>query len=287
MKQSWHALRLSPPRELVDPLSGLLIELGAIGTWQDGGDLVAYFPLAIHPDETSEAVRACLRHLWPGGPLPDLCWEREDEGEWITAWRNHFHPIPVGEHLMVLPEWEPDAAAHGRIPLRIRPGRGFGTGGHATTATCLKQIEKLIESNRSKSQLRVLDVGTGSGILAMAAARLGAGTVVAFDNDVDAVRNARDNLRLNGLEGRVHLFAGTIDAVSRGYDLIAANLLAHVIVDLMPHFVRLLAPGGTLLLSGILNEQGDRIEAALARSNFKVLDYFSSGIWMTLKATRS
>jgi ribosomal protein L11 methyltransferase len=287
MSAPWHVLRLTPPPALADPLSGLLADLGAAGVWQDGPACVAYFP----PGTAREPVDAALAR-WRGDmaacgvPCPlSPAWDLEVQGDWITAWKAHFTPLPVGRRLIVLPEWEPTPTAGDRLPVRIRPGGGFGTGGHATTATCLERLEAFIDSRPDPRALSVLDIGTGSGILALATARLGAGTVIGLDNDADAIANARDNRHLNGLHS-VHLVTGTLDAVRGPFDLVVANLLAHLIEALMPDLARLLAPGGRLLLSGILNEQGDRIEAALTANGLKAFEHVSRGMWLTVEAGR-
>jgi len=287
MSDAWHVLRLTPSPALADPLSGLLAELGAAGVWEDGPALAAYFP----PGTAREPVDAALAR-W-GADLAACgvpcsltpAWSLEPEGDWVTAWQAHFTPLPVGRRLIVLPEWEPLSTAGDRLPVRIRPGRGFGTGGHATTATCLERLEAFVTARPDRGALSVLDVGTGSGVLALAAARLGVGTVIGLDNDPDAVANARDNRTLNDLS-RVHLLVGTLDAVRGPFDLVLANLLAHVIVDLMPDLARLLAPGGRVVLSGILSEQGDRVEEALSDNGLKVVGHFSRGMWLTVEGER-
>lgn len=288
MTALWHVLRLSPPAALRDPLSGLLAELGAEGVWEDGAELAAYFPTPVRPDEVDQALAAWAGHIAACGvAVPPLVprWGTEGEGDWVTAWRAHFKPLPVGRRLVVLPEWEPPEAARGRLAVRVRPGRGFGTGGHATTAACLERLEHFLDAAPDPAAVSVLDVGTGSGVLALAAARLGAGRVVALDNDPDAIANARDNRALNGLP-QVALLVATLNAVRGPFDLVLANLLAHVIVDLLPDLARLLAPGGRLVLSGILNAQGDRVEAALAANGLKAVAHVSRGMWLTLEAGR-
>jgi ribosomal protein L11 methyltransferase len=282
---TWNSLRLTVPDSLSDPLSGLFMDLGAEGIWQDGLDLVAYFPSSMRADEIELALNAWLAHLSACGVAvftPECVWQREDEGDWITAWQDHFKPIEVGKRLIVLPEWEPLAKAGERLPIRIKPGRGFGTGGHGTTATCLERIEHYLKAQADPSAVRVMDVGTGSGILAIGAKCLGAGHVEGFDNDPDAVENAEQNAALNDTD--IHMFTATIDQVNSTYDLVLANLLAHVIVELMADLKRIMAPGARLILSGILNEQVDRIDAALKATGMKAVNYTSNGMWMTVDA---
>ncbi len=287
-QDTWHTLKVMSPRELTDPLSGLLMEMGANGCWANGDDLLAYFSTEYRPDEISHAIGAFFDHLTDEGVATreiEFVWETTEDGDWITAWKSHFKPLPVGETLIVLPEWEPDSAAGSRIPLKIIPGRGFGTGGHDTTALCLEALERLCKSRPDLADTALLDVGTGSGILAIAACKLGCGHVTAFDNDSDATGNARDNVALNGV--KIKLFTGTIETVTGEYALISANLLAHLIVEIMPHLARLLADGGTLVLSGILNEQSDTIDKALAANGLKASRYESRGMWLCVEAQKT
>jgi ribosomal protein L11 methyltransferase len=282
-------LRLRPPRPLADPLAGLLAELGATGVWHDGDTLVAYFPSAARRDEVDHALTAWGDHFEACGvAVPPLApaWGEAEQGDWVTAWRDHFRPLPVGRRLIVLPEWSPSGAAGNRIPVRVRPGEGFGTGGHPTTAACLERLEAFLDGLPDPGRASVLDVGTGSGVLALAAARLGAGRVLAVDNDPAAIRNARDNRALNAAD-RVHLAVATTAAVRGPFDLVLANLLANLIVDLMPDLARLLAPEGRLILSGLLSGQGDRVEAALAAEGLKATAHVVRGMWMTLEAARA
>jgi ribosomal protein L11 methyltransferase len=278
----WRVLRIAPCRALGDPLAGLLVEAGALGTWEDGDALVAYFPEKTERDAVDSRVGTWLGHLSDGGPLPTLAWSEEPGKDWVTASREALGPVPVGRRLVVLPEWAPEGAGGDRLSVRIRPGAGFGTGAHPTTAACLEALERALDAQPNAA---VLDVGTGSGVLALAAARLGAERVVGVDIDPDALANARDNRALNALPG-VALVLGGIEAVRGPFDLVLANLLANVIVDLLPALAGVLAPGGRLVLAGLLTSQGDRIEAALAAEGLAATTYDARAGWLTLEAGR-
>jgi ribosomal protein L11 methyltransferase len=278
----WRLLRITPCGALGDPLAGLLVEAGALGTWQDGDALVAYFPPDTDPEAFEAHVAGWLAELTAGAPPPALAWGEEAARDWVTAGRDRFAPIAIGRRLIVLPEWAPDGAEGDRLPVRVRPGLGFGTGEHPTTAACLEALERALDARPGAS---VLDVGTGSGVLALAAARLGATRVVGLDIDPDALANARANREINALPG-VELVPGGIEAVGRTFDLVLANLLANVIVDLLPELTRVLAPTGRLVLSGLLTTQGDRIEAALAEFGLAPFAYDTRAGWLTLEAMR-
>lgn len=278
---AWQVLRIAPCGALGDPLAGLLVAAGALGTWQDGDALVAYFPSDADREAVEARVAGWLAELADGAP-PALAWGEEAVQDWVTAGQDLFGPIPVGRRLIVLPEWTPPGAEGGRLPVRIRPGAGFGTGAHPTTMACLEAVERLLDAQPHAS---VLDVGTGSGILAFAAARLGATRVVGLDTDPDALANARANREINELPG-VELVLGGVETVRGPFDLVVANLLANVIVDRMPEFARVLAPAGRLVLSGLLTSQGDRVEAALAAGKLAATAYDARAGWLTLEAGR-
>lgn len=282
MSGPWGLLRVAPCGALADPLSGLLVAAGALGTWQAGDALLAYFPPGTRKDTVEARVAAWLGHLvGPDSEPPALRWEEAPETDWTAAARDRFVPIPVGRRLVVLPEWSPPESAGDRIAVRIRPGTGFGTGDHPTTAMCLEALERALDARAAPCA--VLDVGTGSGILALAAARLGAGPVVALDTDPDAIANARANRALNALPG-VGLVGGGIEALRGTFDVVLANLLANLIVDLVPDFRAVLAPGGRLVLAGLLTDQGDRVEAALVANGLAAVGYEARAGWLTLEA---
>jgi len=278
---TWGVLRIAPCGALGDPLAGLLMDAGALGIWEDGDALVAYFPQETDRAAVDARVAGWLGDLADGAP-PAFAWGEEAARDWVTAGQDRFVPLAVGHRLIVLPEWAPPGAEGDRLPVRIRPGLGFGTGEHPTTAACLEALECVLETRPGAS---VLDVGTGSGILALAAARLGATRVLGLDIDPDALENARTNRDLNALSG-VDLVLGGIEAVRGPFDVVVANLLANVIVELMPELARVLAPSGRLVLSGLLASQGDRIEAALAKFGLVPAAYDTRAGWLTLEATR-
>jgi len=195
--------------------------------------------------------------------------------DWEAAFRRHHRPLAIGRRLLVAPPWDvPDAP--GREVLVIEPGMAFGTGQHETTRTCLEEIETAVAERQVRS---ALDVGTGSGVLAMALARLGVPRVVALDLDSRVLPLARENLVRNGA-GAVMLAAGTAGAVRGRFDLVVANLLADVLIDEAPVLAATVAPGGRLIVSGILDTQTDTVAAA---SPLRVTATRQAGPWRTLR----
>ena len=195
--------------------------------------------------------------------------------DWEAAFRRHHRPLAIGRRLLVAPPWDvPDAP--GREVLVIEPGMAFGTGQHETTRTCLEEIETAVAERQVRS---ALDVGTGSGVLAMALARLGVPRVVALDLDSRVLPLARENLVRNGA-GHVRLAAGTVAAVGARFDLVVANLLADVLIDEASTLAGAVAPGGRLIVSGILDTQTDTVAAA---SPLRVTATRQAGPWRTLR----
>jgi ribosomal protein L11 methyltransferase len=203
-------------------------------------------------------------------PLPPVDWE--------AAFRLHHRPLVIGRRLLVAPPWDvPDAPD--REVLVIEPGMAFGTGQHDTTRTCLEEIETAVAERQVRS---ALDVGTGSGVLAMALARLGVPRVVAIDLDAGVLPLARENLARNGA-GAVLLAAGTVGAVRGRFDLVVANLLADALIAEASALAATVAPGGRLIVSGILDSQADTVAAA---SPLRVTATRAAGPWRTLRLER-
>ena len=262
MTDLYWAATVSIDHEAAEAVTNFLWEAGATGVVEEaaGGAtlLRAFFPPGTDPAELRERVTGYLDTLralaLPVGPgAVDMTPVRDEA--WAEAWRAHFHPVPVGRRLLVCPPWEtppvpPDGPAGPRVVIVIEPGRAFGTGGHATTRGCLELIERTIGVTPAE---RVLDVGTGSGILAIAAACLGAPQVLAIDIDPDAVLAARENAVRNAVADRVRVELGSLDGCPEGaHDLVLANLLGPTLVTLAPTLARSVASRARLVLGGLI-----------------------------------
>ncbi|HJU86839.1 MAG TPA: 50S ribosomal protein L11 methyltransferase [Gemmatimonadota bacterium] len=246
---TWVELDLEIPPEEEDRAVAALWACGSVGSWTIRPGLVrGYFGVGAGDVERSfrEAWRETTGERWTGALHP----RRAPDRDWLASWRAAAVPIPVTPTLTVEPPGarpgDPGAGRGGRTVV-IRPGQGFGTGSHPTTRSLLRWLE-------TDPGARVLDVGCGSGVLGIAALLLGAGFAIGVDVDADAIANADENRRLNGLAARLHLVEGTLDAVARGarFDRVLANLDGRALVGLAGELVERCAPGGRLGVAGLL-----------------------------------
>jgi len=285
---AWITLRVEIAAEIADAVANFLIEAGASGvlTEADGTDatrtrLAAPVPAAAGPQAVTALERylASLGELVPAARGATLATLPVPEVDWDALWRRHHRPVAVGRRLLVAPPWNVPRAP-GREVLVIEPGMAFGTGQHATTRGCLEAIESAVEAGGVRS---ALDVGTGSGVLAIALARLGVERVVALDVDPAVVPLARANLALNGA-ARVALLAGPLAALRGRFDLVVANLLAEAIVAEAGALAGAVAPRGRLVLSGLLAEQLPAVRAA--HPGWRVVETRAEAGWRTLTLRR-
>lgn len=210
---------------------------------------------------------------------PVYTWVQEED--WANNWKAYFKPLRVGQRLVVIPSWETYDLQEGDLPIRLDPGMAFGTGTHTTTGLCLRQLEHLVTPGA-----RVLDVGTGSGILAIAARLLGAAQVKAIDIDPVAVRVARENAAQNS--AAIDFTTGTIDQLPQEpYDLIIANIIASVIVDILPEVSVRMAPGGRFLSSGIIAERKQQVLDAVKAAGFRPLEAREENGWVSILAAKA
>ncbi|HXJ77578.1 MAG TPA: 50S ribosomal protein L11 methyltransferase [Candidatus Methylomirabilis sp.] len=279
---SFWQLTIPASADTSDGLTNFLWEHGALGVVEEElpGEpprLLAFFPETASATGLLGAVNAYQTSLRSLGfavasdsaqitPLLD--------GDWAHAWQQSFPPIEVGERLLVLPPWDtpPERTAPGRLPVIIEPGRAFGTGHHGSTEGCLVLIEEALCSLRAPAE-PVLDVGTGTGILAIAAVKLGARSALAIDVDPDAIAAARQNAQRNGSADRISLALGGLETVPSGvrFHLVVANLLTHTHLGLVHEYERLVARGGLLILGGMLEGEHRSVADALRPAGFELV----------------
>ncbi len=222
---------------------------------------------------------------------PQLSWKLTSmpTTEWQEGWKEGFRPITTARFFLY-PPWETSPCPAGKMPLVINPGMAFGTGQHATTQLCLSALESITKNRAAAGFARLLDVGTGSGILAIAAKKLGFAEIDACDIDPDAILACAENCRLNQVSG-INPWQGSLVPRLNGkeqcYEVIIANILFPVLEELAPALARLLAPGGTLLLSGILCEQEEQMLGICAQHGLTVQEKFNLEDWSCLLVSKS
>ena len=259
----------------------------------------AYLPL----DETSAEVRRRIEeglwHLAQIYPLPEPTIRELAEEDWAEGWKKQYHRLRIGERTVIVPAWEEYEAGPDELVIRLEPGMAFGTGLHPTTRLCLQALEPAVEPGSS-----VLDVGTGSGVLAIAAARLGAGSVLAVDADPVAVRVARENVSANGVEQQVQVRHASLpggEAVpldfggeaglplleSGEFDLVVINILAPVIAGMARALAAHTRPGGVLVAAGLIDNQEQDVLAALQAQGLVLTGRSQEQDWVCLVSRRA
>jgi ribosomal protein L11 methyltransferase len=298
----WLALSVEADVEAVEAVSEIFGRLGhgsaiePIELVADGADeqalradpaagyrVTAWIPDDALAPEALDRTRRALWHLraFDLRPMSELSVTTTDDAAWATAWRDGYEPIRSGR-LTIVPSWL-DVPMGSDLVIRLDPGMAFGTGLHPTTRACLELLQ-LVEPMPTA----VLDVGTGSGILALAALRLGASRAVGYDTDQLAVEASTANAQANDVGDRFRAVHGTLaELATELFPLVIANLVAAVLVELATRLAAHTAPRGTLIASGIIESRSDEVEAALTAAGFEVLDWITEGDWVTVRLVRT
>ena len=300
MNESWVEIACDVPAGFADVLSSFLTTLSGNGVCLENlcvdafsaseipesprMTVKAYLPAEPDPAAKMAELEVYLQELSARQPgiyitMPTIKAVRSED--WSSSWKIHFKPLRVGSRLLIVPTWEKVVPLPDDLILRIDPGMAFGTGGHETTRLCLELLENLMNSIGA-TQPSLLDLGTGSGILAMAASLLGAGRILALDIDADAIEVARENLALNGLAEKVVCDTTTLESISESFDIILANILAEELVRLAPVLATHLNPGGALILSGILAEKEGLVRKGFAMHPLQFLETSFAGEWAAM-----
>lgn len=226
-------------------------------------------------------------------PIPPPTFRKLEDQDWANAWKVHYHPFRIGQKIWIQPSWleleaasdkDADGVQPDDVVLILDPGMAFGTGLHPTTQMCLRALEESVRPGQT-----VLDVGAGSGILAIAAAKLGAARLLAFDTDELAVSATVDNAAKNGVAGQISVFEGTLAQVAeKGWDVVVVNILAPVIIAMFQQdeLLSYVGENGRLILSGIIEVQGNDVEAALAAAGGYVVEKLQIRDWVSYIVAR-
>jgi ribosomal protein L11 methyltransferase len=296
----WIELTVDVPPEYAEPMSEIFHRYGhgGVAIEQEAGynpdegesppvpDFVTiktYLPV----DNTTERRRnqidigvRLVAHLATISPLKEKYVEEED---WQNAWKEHFHPLRIGRHLVICPTWRTVETSESDILIHLDPGMAFGTGHHPTTRTCMEILER-----DTKPGDRILDVGCGSGILSVVAVKVGATSALGLEIDPVAARAGEENVRINGIEDKVQIVQGTLPsplAEARSFDIVAANISAKVVTDLAQHLIDSVAIGGKLIAGGIIEPHVKDVTKALNAVGASIDETFIDGDWVTLLAS--
>ena len=205
-----------------------------------------------------------------------------NQEDWESAWKQYFKPVHVTDRIVVKPEWEEYSPQEGEIVIEIDPGMAFGTGTHETTSMCINQIEKNLKAGD-----RVIDIGSGSGILSMAAVLLGAEKATGVDLDPVAVRVALENVELNNLQDKIEILHGNLtDVIREKADIVVANIMADIILILLEDVREFIKDDGLFISSGIIQEKRAAVEARLLEKNFRIVEVETKGEWCAITAQK-
>lgn len=296
--QRWYCLSVAVPQEATEAVANFLLELGSTGVVEGVNDLSqppssttevqGFFPAEASGQALYDAFTQYLHELsllFPhlGHPVPHLSEVTSDA--WQEHWREQFPPLYVGERFLVRPPWAPLAVPPDRLEIVIDPSMAFGTGHHATTQACLQAIESLCAMHGPPS--RALDLGTGSGILAIALAKLGTRAVWATDIDPLALAEARKNVEANHVTSRVQVSDTPLERLPTPFPLIVANLFATTLVALAPTLRTAVEREGYAILSGVQTDQEAEVRAAYASPVWRLCHRLTQDEWVTLVVQRT
>lgn len=309
----WSEICIHTTQEAVDPVTNILHEAGSSGVviedphdlarqWPtDFGEIYelnpsdypvegvivkAYIPVNSFLGETVEEIKQAINNLLLHdidlGPNTITISEVNEE-EWASAWKKYYKPVKITDRITITPTWEEYQPEHeGELVIELDPGMAFGTGTHPTTVLCIEALEKYQATGS-----QVLDVGTGTGVLSIASAKLGAKEVMAVDLDEVAVHSARLNIKLNKVQSVVKVKQNNLaDNLDEQYQVIVANLLAEIVIRLSDDAFSLLAPNGYFITSGIIKNKRTEVENKLHNSGFEIVGIFEKDDWVAIAATK-
>jgi ribosomal protein L11 methyltransferase len=297
-KGKWLKIELSVSPLLIDALSNFLTEIGIQGAFQEEllpqsqGDfglsetrevLKAYLPFDGRLEDRIASLKTYLDSisgLFPEMEESRLSMEIVADQDWGEEWKKYFKPLRVSKNIVIKPTWERYTPAGRDIVIEIDPGMAFGTGQHPSTRMCLEAIEEILLKDRGIKKWRVLDVGTGTGILGISCAKLGAERVVCVDIDKKAAAIARENAMINNVADRVEIINRDVNTINEPFDLIVGNLTAKILVRLRDHLMSLIEKDGYLVISGIVDQNKTDIESHFLKGTFAIHQIITEKEWV-------
>jgi ribosomal protein L11 methyltransferase len=285
-KAKWVHFKLYTQPELAEALSNYLTEMGAQGVFeeflqtgvsdvpepepQDERVLNAYFPSGTEDEKHLSDLQSyinSLAELFPNLKKPTFDTEVIIDPQWGEVWKRFFKPLRITKNIIVKPSWERYSATGRETVIEIDPGMAFGTGQHPSTSMCIEAMEEILLKDRTFQKWRVLDVGTGTGILGISAAKLGASSVMCVDIDDQAVEIAHKNVAVNHVGDRVVIVNSDVAKIKGTFELIVANLTAETLIKIKSHLVKMMEKGGYLVISGIFEKNRQDVERAFTRDD--------------------
>lgn len=285
MKDTFTELSITADDELREHLVGILSQLGFEGFWEDADVLRCYIRSERWTNDMLHELRriAATVQRASASAAPGFSIRTIENRNWNEEWERTIRPLHITERIVVAPTWNPYTPHGSEVLITIDPKMSFGTGDHETTRLVLRLMER-----RVRPGMRVLDIGTGTGILAIAAVRLGAAGALGIDTDEWSYANAIENVRLNNVEERVRILRGDLHVVDEhDFAMIVANIQRSVLEPLLPEIRDRLAPRGIVLLSGLLSEDEEPMRYALDRAGFTFAHALKENEWIALEATRA
>lgn len=244
----------------------------------------AYLPLDGTEEQKKQEIAEGLWHFSSIGAhfVGELHSRVVNEEDWANAWKDYYHVTPIGKRLVIRPSWREYTPKNNEVVLTLDPGMAFGTGVHPTTRMCVERVEQLVQPG-----MNILDVGTGSGILALAAAKLGAKHVYAIDNSSVAVESSKANAELNGLQDQIEVVLGILDKAEATrmegqYDLVLANIIAHVLGSIASELAQVVAPNGLLVISGVIEARRPDAELPLLAAGLELVEEVKIDDWLAI-----
>lgn len=276
---------IEDPRDILEREQGPLTwDFADINILEHGGKAAmvkGYFSVEDDMEEIIEYIKSKLIEIKDMGVdigEGTVEYIKVNEEDWANNWKKYYKPTKIGENIVVKPIWE-EYEANGEMVIELDPGMAFGTGTHETTRMCVEALEENV-----KEDTTVFDIGTGSGILAIAAAKLGAKKVIGVDLDPVAVDSAKENVSFNDLNNIEILYGNLMDVVTGKADLVVANIIAEIIVVLADDVKNFLVPGGLFITSGIIRERRELVETKLKEKGFKIKEVKEQGEWLCVIA---